>query len=84
MKREKYTTVITYFFMTIEAMLMGLTILLFTSLSGSIENLMKTAETPDFLQMHNSDTTRFIRYRYRISLLTFAATLTAPTWPSPE
>lgn len=52
MKREKYITVITYLFMTIEAMLMGLTILLFTSLSGSIENLMKTAETPDFLQMH--------------------------------
>ena len=39
-------------FMAASAMLMGLTVLLFGSLSGSVESLMQKARTPDFLQMH--------------------------------
>lgn len=52
MKKDRFIQVVTYLFMTIEAVLMGLTILLFASLSGSIDSLMEKAKTPDFLQMH--------------------------------
>ena len=40
------------FFMGISAMLIGLSVLLFTGLLGSVDSLMETAQTPDFLQMH--------------------------------
>lgn len=39
-------------FMGISAMLIGLSVLLFTGLLGSIDSLMERAKTPDFLQMH--------------------------------
>ncbi len=42
-------------FMAASAMFTGLTILLFGSLSGSVESLMEKARTPDFLQMHTGE-----------------------------
>lgn len=52
LKKNKLTTFVTCFFMAMTAMLIGVTILLFSSLLGSVDNLMNMAETPDFLQMH--------------------------------
>ena len=49
---HKLMSVVTVIFTAVSAMLVGLTILLFTSLSGSIDQLMEKAKTPDFLQMH--------------------------------
>ncbi|MGN1377624.1 MAG: ABC transporter permease [Dorea sp.] len=42
----------TVFFMTVSAMLLALTVLLFSSLLTSMGTLMTLAETPDYLQMH--------------------------------
>lgn len=42
----------TVLFMTVSAMLLALTILLFSSLLTSMGTLMTLAETPDYLQMH--------------------------------
>lgn len=39
-------------FMALSGMLIGITTLLFGNLLNSIDNLMETAKTPDFLQMH--------------------------------
>ncbi len=52
LKNNKFTAVATCIFMSVNAALLGLSVLLFVSLSGSIDKLMKVAETPDFLQMH--------------------------------
>ncbi len=54
-KNNKFTTIATCIFMTVNAALLGLCILLFVSLSGSIDKLMEVAKTPDFLQMHTGD-----------------------------
>ena len=54
-KNNKFTTIATCIFMTLNAALLGLCILLFVSLSGSIDKLMEVAKTPDFLQMHTGD-----------------------------
>ena len=45
---HKLMSVVTVIFTAVSAMLVGLTILLFTSLSGSIDQLMEKAKTPDF------------------------------------
>ncbi len=42
-------------FMAVSAALTGLSVLLFSSLLNSIDRLMETAETPDFLQMHSGE-----------------------------
>ena len=42
-------------FMAVSAALMGLSVLMFGSLLNSIDRLMETAETPDFLQMHSGE-----------------------------
>ncbi len=52
---NKLVTISICIFMTISAMMFGLTILLFGNLSGSIDRLMKEARTPDFLQMHTGE-----------------------------
>lgn len=67
-KANKLVTVSTCIFMAASAMLLGLTILLFGSLSGAIDSLMIEAQTPDFLQMHSGeideeDITRFSQSR---------------------
>lgn len=54
-KNNKFTTIATCIFMTVNAALLGLCILLFVSLSGSIDKLMEVAKTPDFLQMHTGN-----------------------------
>ena len=51
-KANKLVTISTCIFMAASAMLLGLSILLFGSLSSSIDSLMEEAQTPDFLQMH--------------------------------
>lgn len=51
-KKNKLSTIGTLIFMTVNGALLGLVVLLFISLSGSIDSLMKVAQTPDFLQMH--------------------------------
>lgn len=52
LKNNKFTAIATCVFMSVNAALLGLSVLLFVSLSGSIDNLMNVAKTPDFLQMH--------------------------------
>ncbi len=52
-RQNKLITFSIVCFMAVSAALMGLSVLLFGSLLNSIDRLMKTAETPDFLQMHS-------------------------------
>lgn len=54
-KRNKLVSLATICFMAISAMLIGLSVLLFSSLLNSIDSLMETAKTPDFLQMHSGE-----------------------------
>lgn len=51
-KANKLVSISTCIFMAVSAMLLGLSILLFGSLSSAIDGLMLEAKTPDFLQMH--------------------------------
>ena len=57
-KSNKLATAATCIFMAVSAMLLGLSILLFASLCDSIDSLMATAQTPDFLQMHTGEIDR--------------------------
>ena len=52
---NKLVSAATCIFMAVTAMLLGLAILLFASLAGSIDSLMTEAKTPDFLQMHTGE-----------------------------
>ena len=52
---NKLVSAATCIFMAVTAMLLGLSIVLFAGLAGSIDHLMTEAETPDFLQMHTGD-----------------------------
>ena len=54
-KNNKLVTAAIICFMAVSAALMGLSVLLFGSLLNSIDRLMETAETPDFLQMHSGE-----------------------------
>ncbi len=54
-RNNKLVTAAIICFMAVSATLMGLSVLLFGSLLNSIDRLMKTAETPDFLQMHSGE-----------------------------
>ncbi len=54
-KENKLVTLSAAIFMAVSAMLLGLAILLFGSLSGAIDSLMLEAQTPDFLQMHSGE-----------------------------
>lgn len=55
LKANKLVSAATFIFMATTAMLLGLSIFLFASLSDSIDRLMTEAETPDFLQMHTGN-----------------------------
>ncbi len=55
LKTNKLSAIATCVFMTVNAALLGLSVLLFVSLYGSVDKLMKVAQTPDFLQMHAGD-----------------------------
>ena len=59
-KEHKVISIATGIFMTVTAMLFGLSILLFTSLFTSIDDLMTRAGAPDFLQMHTGDISRVV------------------------
>lgn len=54
-RNNKLVTAAIICFMAVSATLMGLSVLLFGSLLNSIDRLMETAETPDFLQMHSGE-----------------------------
>ena len=54
-KNNRLASIATCIFMTVNAALLGLSVLLFVSLSGSIDRLMNVAGTPDFLQMHTGE-----------------------------
>ena len=54
-KANKLVSAATCIFMTVTAMLLGLSILLYASLADSIDSLMTEAKTPDFLQMHTGE-----------------------------
>lgn len=54
-KNNKLVTAAIICFMAVSAALTGLSVLLFGSLLNSIDRLMETAETPDFLQMHSGE-----------------------------
>lgn len=54
-RQNKLLSVVTVVFMAISAMLLALTVVLFTNLLGAIDNLMEQAQTPDFLQMHTGE-----------------------------
>ncbi len=54
-KQNRLLSAATIFFMTISAMLLALTVLLFSSLLGAIDNLMEKAQVPDFMQMHTGE-----------------------------
>ena len=55
LRSNRMVSAATFIFMAVTAMLLGLSIFLFASLSDSIDNLMTEAETPDFLQMHTGE-----------------------------
>lgn len=52
LKNHKVLSGILFLFFTLSAVLFSITILLFTELSGAIDQLMVNARTPHFLQMH--------------------------------
>lgn len=52
MSTSKWITLITMMFVAAAAMLVSLAAILFVHLSGSLNELMATAKTPHFLQMH--------------------------------
>lgn len=54
-KANKLVSAATCIFMSVTAMLLGLSILLYASLADSIDSLMTEAKTPDFLQMHTGE-----------------------------
>ena len=51
-RQNKLLSAATVFFMTVSAMMLGLTALLFSGLLGSVNALMEQAQVPDLLQMH--------------------------------
>lgn len=54
-RQNKLLSFVTTIFMAVSAMLLALTVLLFTNLLGAIDDLMAKAQTPDFLQMHTGE-----------------------------
>lgn len=65
-ERDWLSTVCFTVFAAISIALISLTTMLFVNLTGAIDNLMKVAKTPDFLQMHmgeirTEDIERFAR-----------------------
>ncbi len=54
-RADKTISAVTCLFMAASAMLLSLSIILFAEISDSIDRLMETAGTPDFLQMHTGD-----------------------------
>lgn len=51
-KKDRASTVSLVVFVALSVALVSLTVMLFANLTGAIDQLMKTAGTPDFLQMH--------------------------------
>ena len=55
LKKNRLVSAAVCIFMAISACFIGLTVLLFASLLGSVDKLMTEAKTCDFLQMHSGD-----------------------------
>lgn len=54
-RKDKFSTVSFTIFVAISVAMISLTAMLFSNLTGAIDNLMNMAKTPDFLQMHAGD-----------------------------
>lgn len=54
-KNNKFVSLATAIFITVGASLISLVLILIVNLTGSIDNLMTKAKTPDFLQMHQGE-----------------------------
>lgn len=54
-RQNKLLSTATVFFMTVSALMLALTALLFSSLFGSVNTLMERAQVPDLLQMHTGE-----------------------------
>lgn len=54
-KQNKLLTGATVFFMAVSAMLLALTVLLFSNLTGAIDGAMTRAQVPDYMQMHAAE-----------------------------
>ncbi len=54
-RQNKLLSAATVFFMAVSAMMLALTALLFSSLLGSVNELMEQAQIPDFIQMHTGE-----------------------------
>ncbi|MDO4488432.1 MAG: hypothetical protein Q4B67_05040, partial [Eubacteriales bacterium] len=54
-KNHKLLSASTVIFMAVSAMLIVLSVMLFSTLTGSINCLMEKAKTPDYLQMHSGE-----------------------------
>lgn len=52
-KKDWLSTICFTLFVAISISMISLTTMLFTNLTGAIDNLMETAKTPDYLQMHS-------------------------------
>lgn len=66
-KQNKLLSAMTIIFMAISSMLLVLTVLLFTNLLCSIDDLMATAKTPDFLQMHTGELDESQLHRFALA-----------------
>ena len=58
MKKNRLVSITVCVFMALSAAFIGLTVMLFASLLGSVDKLMTDAKTCDFLQMHSGDIDR--------------------------
>ena len=67
LRANKPVTAAVVCFMAVSAALTGLSVLLFGSLLNSIDRLMRSAETPDFLQMHSGEIDRSALDRFAAS-----------------
>ncbi len=54
-RQNKLLSAAAVFFMAVSAMMLALTALLFSSLLGSVNGLMKQAQAPDLVQMHTGE-----------------------------
>ncbi|MBQ1993966.1 MAG: FtsX-like permease family protein [Lachnospiraceae bacterium] len=66
LQRDRFATISFSALVMISITMIALTVMLFTNLTGAIDNLMKMAKTPDYLQMHTGETDteeieRFVR-----------------------
>ena len=55
LQRDRFATISFSALVMISITMIALTVMLFSNLTGAIDNLMKMAKTPDYLQMHTGE-----------------------------